>query len=60
MQRALRITRYEVSRHASGARVAAYTVRLVRRDFVLVRRLGSPRMRIVRPADGSQADGPER
>jgi len=59
MQRALRITRYEVSRQASGARVAAYTVRLARRDFVVLRRLGSPRIRLVRPAAGSLPRGPE-
>jgi hypothetical protein len=42
----MRITRYEVTRQASGRRVAAYTVRIARRQIVLTRRLGSARVRL--------------
>jgi hypothetical protein len=42
----MRITRYEVTRQAGGRRVAAYTVRIARRQIVLTRRLGSARMRL--------------
>jgi hypothetical protein len=42
----MRITHYEVTRQAGGSRLVAYTVRIARRQFVLTRRLGSPRMRL--------------
>ena len=42
----MRITRYEVTRQVGGRRVAAYTVRIARRQIVLTRRLGSARMRL--------------
>lgn len=40
------ITHYEVTRDRSGNRRAAYTVRIARRQVVLVRRLGSARLRL--------------
>jgi hypothetical protein len=46
VNRVMRITRYEVTRQVGGRRVAAYTVRIARRQIVLTRRLGSARMRL--------------
>jgi len=42
--RAMRITHYEVIREAGGGRLAAYTVLIAGRQFVLTRRLGTPRV----------------
>jgi hypothetical protein len=39
---AMRITHFEVIREAGGDRLAAYTVLLAGRKFVLTRRLGTP------------------
>jgi hypothetical protein len=42
----MRITHYEVVRQAGGSRLVAYTVRIARRQFIVTRRLGSPRMHL--------------
>lgn len=41
---AMRITHYEVIREPGGSRLAAYTVLLAGRQFVVTRRLGTPRL----------------
>ncbi len=41
---AMRITHFEVIREAGGGRLAAYTVLVAGRQFVLTRRLGTPRV----------------
>jgi hypothetical protein len=41
---AMRITHYEVIREAGGSRLAAYTVLVAGRQFVVTRRLGTPRL----------------
>ena len=38
----MRITHYEVIREADGSRLAAYTVLVAGRQFILTRRLGTP------------------
>jgi hypothetical protein len=50
----VRITRYEVIRQAGGSRLAAYTVRIAGRQFVVRRRLGTPLMWL-RDAEGERS-----
>jgi hypothetical protein len=38
----MRVTHYEVIRQAGGKRLAAYTVLITGRQFVVTRRLGTP------------------
>ncbi len=38
----MRLTHYEVIREAGGSRLAAYTVLVAGRQFVVTRRLGTP------------------
>ena len=62
----MRITHFEVIRQAGGRRLAAYTVLLAGRQFVVTRRLGTPlmwfrdaeRARSYRGAGGGAHAGP--
>jgi hypothetical protein len=51
----MRITHFEVMRQPSGSRLAVYTVRIARREFIVTRQLGLQRIRLNRISHTSGA-----